>query len=128
MTRRKTEADFWRHVEKRGNGCWAWKGGKASGGQAWQPGGFFNGERLHARRIAWALVHGEVPERMLQPACGDRLCINPEHARAGLLVDDVPDILEQMAQGLKHDAIAQQYGVHRCTLVKFLSRHRAMAP
>lgn len=121
MTRRKSEADFWSKVVKQDDGCWAWIGGMCGDG----PGYHYNGERLHARRIAWALVKegGEISERWTSGRCGNRMCVNPDHTRQGLLPDDLPDILSAMRRGLKHDAIADQYGVHRCTLVRYLGRH-----
>lgn len=73
--RETPEEVLWGKVRRLRNGCWVWTGGRFGQG----PGGMYRRERLHARRIAWALVYGEVPERRVKSVCGLRECINPEH-------------------------------------------------
>ncbi len=120
--RRLTEDDFWRSVDKRPSGCWVWVGavmGTSKNGRA--PSAHLDGERLHARRAAWILRHGSLPEgRLLRSNCGDRWCVNPDHAYLSLTVEDYPVLLAAVRGGETHAAIAARYGVSRETVTRKL--------
>lgn len=86
MTRRNTEADVWKKVDKNGpGGCWLWTGSCTWDGYGvayYRP---FSGEHSHsgatrASRTIWRFVNGEIPEGMeLDHLCRVRHCVNPAH-------------------------------------------------
>jgi hypothetical protein len=123
-----TEDDLMTQVEQVG-GCWKWTGAvmgcRAKGGR--QPSAQYQGERVHARRAAWAYRHGELPTRRLVTSCGDRWCVSPDHAK---YAPDVTD--EQVAAALADrknwetlEAVARRLGVRRETLSRRASRLRS---
>lgn len=120
---RLTEHHFWQSVDKRPSGCWIWIGavmGTANNGRA--PSAHLDGERLHARRAAWILRHGHLPEgRMLRARCRNRWCVNPDHAYLSITAEDFPDLLEAAGRGETHAAIAARYGVRRETVTRKLA-------
>lgn len=61
--------------------CIHWTPDKDIGRNKRLPRVFVEGSAKPVRNILWLLTgHGELPwNTMLQPTCGDRCCINPEH-------------------------------------------------
>lgn len=72
------EERFWRKVA-RGVGCWLWLGQMTgSGGKT--PEFAWRRRFLRARRVAWELEYGPVPEGyVVVPTCRNRRCVRPDH-------------------------------------------------
>lgn len=75
------------------DGCWWWPGGTTKqhlgyGSIRWE-----NGPVL-VHRLAWMLVHGDVPEglRVLH-RCDNSLCANPDHLFLGTQAENVTDMM-----------------------------------
>jgi len=70
---------FWAKVDRNGEGCWEWRGGKNSTGYGflhWQ------GKSVAAHRLAYELTNGQIPEGMdIDHECRKRPCCNPDHLR-----------------------------------------------
>jgi hypothetical protein len=64
---------FWDNVEK-GEGCWAWRGGKRRDGY-----GFYN--NMLVRNVVYFLVKQieRTKDMRLSNTCGNKQCINPDH-------------------------------------------------
>lgn len=80
MTRRNTEEDFWRKVDRDGAGCWPWLGRTTAregyGQFDWR------GTGVYAHRLAWEFTSGPIPAGMeLDHLCHNRSCVNPDHLR-----------------------------------------------
>lgn len=60
--------------------CWPWTGGQGNSGS---PTISINKRSRSARRVAWELVNGPVPEGVfgVGDTCGGRQCMNPRHLR-----------------------------------------------
>lgn len=70
---------FHDRIEKLENGCWRWTGHYS--GRNKTPDFFVKGRRRSARRIAWYMYKGEKPPpRVLLTSCGNKWCVNPNHA------------------------------------------------
>lgn len=76
---------FWARVQKE-DGCWIWTAGTCAGyGQFWM-----NGQNYRAHRLSYALRFGESPSHLvLDHICRNRGCVNPDHLRPVLLIDNV---------------------------------------
>ena len=136
-------ARFWKHVEKRDDGCWVWTGPVRddNGTAVWH----FNhaGERYRIpSHRASLMIHG-VPldaddVAFHKETCRNVLCVNPEHlkigdhednvrarglagntakgvenGRAKLTEDDVAEIKLQLRRGVSNKTLAEHYGVDR---------------
>lgn len=69
---------FWSYVDRRGEDeCWPWTGSRSGKGYGrWHVGG----GSVAAHRIAWASVHGSVPDGLvLDHLCRNTSCCNPRH-------------------------------------------------
>lgn len=85
---------FWIKVDRSDpNGCWNWQGYLYKNGYGCA-GGMNIGkirDRL-AHRIAWRLVHGDIPEGMhILHACDNPPCVNPAHLSLGTRSDNMLD-------------------------------------
>jgi len=69
---------FWAKVRK-ADGCWEWTAYRGTGGY----GEFaLSGRKVAAHRIAYVATYGEIPAGMIiDHACRNRACVNPEHLR-----------------------------------------------
>lgn len=82
---------FWSKVEVVPGSCWTWTAARnKANGYGWFS---FRGAPTVAHRVAWTLVHGEIPEGMEighrchdedlscagGPSCPHRACVNPGH-------------------------------------------------
>src|SRR5690606_16894914 len=66
-------------------GCLVWTGGTSGGNDGKGRWGqvYVQGRAYYVHRLAYTLVHGEVPEgRVVKQMCGNRLCFEPEHLAA----------------------------------------------
>lgn len=69
--------------------CWIWTAAVGEKGHPVMSIGAL-GSRS-ARRMVWALEHGEVPKRrMVTTTCGQKRCLNPAHLALRAVEDDVP--------------------------------------
>lgn len=93
-------ARFWRNVARGANEvCWPWTG-FARRGYGW----FY--DRLgtkkvyrRAHRVAWELVHGDVPAGgVVCHRCDNPLCCNPMHLFVGSHADNVADKMSKGRQ------------------------------
>ena len=88
---RSIEKRFWRSVNKKGpNECWLWKDGKCHG-----YGSFSIGYKsFGAHRIAWLLIHGDIPENQLVlHKCNIPACVNAvSHLYLGTQKDNAADM------------------------------------
>ena len=119
------ESDFMRSVTVTPCGCWCWTGAvMGTGDNGRQPSAHYLGERLHARRVAWAYRHGEVPDRRLVATCGDRWCVAPDHSE---FANDLTDqqIIEAVTTRQPWEnwsAVARRLGIRRETLSRRISK------
>lgn len=74
--RKPAEERLWAKVDKSGE-CWLWTGAQGSGGAGHMKA---NGGFVKVHRLAWELVHGDVPVgKVIRHSCGVRACVRPEH-------------------------------------------------
>ena len=68
---------FWSKVEITGlHSCWNWTAGKSSN----RYGVFYLNSLQRAHRVAYTLIHGEIPEGYdVHHKCENRGCVNPMH-------------------------------------------------
>jgi len=73
------EARFWAKVDKSGD-CWVWTACKCKGYGQFS----IDGRRWKAHRLAYLLVHDNLPGPSLQldHLCRNRACVNPDHLEA----------------------------------------------
>lgn len=86
--------------------CWTWQGKIHRDGH----GQFkLNGRLEYAHRIAWAILNGETPDRLLCHRCpgiDNPACINPEHLYAG---DHRSNAFDYWRQRRASDAMREHY-------------------
>jgi hypothetical protein len=79
----KLEFNFWKRVDKTlSPPCWTWKGQIDNGTPMYNRGAGSSGKggRITARKLAYQLSRGDVPQGLFVVAtCGNRLCVNPLH-------------------------------------------------
>ena len=84
---------FWSHVDKSGE-CWLWTARRNDKGYG--SFGTRDKQTALAHRVAWALVRGPIPPRMLvlhSRACVSRACVRPDHLRLGTQLENVADTM-----------------------------------
>lgn len=83
---------FWSKVDfSNPDGCWLWTGARRhTYGQV-----FVNNERHYAHRIAYALVHGGMPDDWVLHRCDTPLCVRPDHLYEGTQTDNMADVSER---------------------------------
>lgn len=83
--------DFWSRVDK-SDGCWRFRA--AAEGDYGRLG--IEGRTRLAHCVAWALVHGPIPEGMsVLHHCDNRPCVRPDHLYVGTQGDNVRDAVER---------------------------------
>ena len=126
--------------------CWRWQGsfygvgyGKVSFGQ----------KQMYAHRLAWELAHGsEIPNGVqIRHTCDNRWCVNPGHLVDGSFYDNMQDAIERDrfrhtsghwnarlsveqvrqirelgAAGIRHETIAENFGVCRSAVTNIINR------
>lgn len=127
------------------NSCWEWQGVvmKIGYGQV-----SIHGKPKYSHRLAWELVHGDIPKGMyVRHSCDNRKCVNPKHLSLGTFYDNMQDaidrrrfkhseehwnsklnraavrkIREQAKSGEFHKDIAADYGVSRTVITNIVNR------
>lgn len=75
-------------------GCWEWQ--KSLSKEGGYGGVRHNKTRWKAHRLAYFLVHGEIPKRrVLCHTCDNPPCINPEHLFPGTQKDNTKDAIQK---------------------------------
>ena len=71
-------SDFWKNVAVGGmDACWPWLRAVTSAGYGSV---FIDGRRQSAHRVAYALVHGPIPDSLvIDHKCRNKVCVNPRH-------------------------------------------------
>ena len=71
------EEAFWRHVEKREDGCWFWTGIRREHGVCQLS---FGKKMYTGLRLSWELAGNQpAPRKGLRRLCNEPYCVNPEH-------------------------------------------------
>ena len=81
-------ARFWKKVQKEENGCWVWIGAKFTQGY----GAFhLQGKLRRAHRVSYVWANGEIGIGYagLDHICNNRACVNPDHLRPALTIENV---------------------------------------
>ncbi len=116
------------------SGCWIWTGKLTFHGYGYAGHHKRNRQPLTAHRKSWQIHRGPIPEgKHVLHKCDVRCCVNPDHLYVGTQADnnmdrqvrhpnakiqpsDLPDIRTMLAKGMRHQKIADKYGVTRETI------------
>ena len=83
---------FWEHYNNI-DGCWVWCGGINKQGQGVVR---HQGKNWVTSRLAWTLIHGEIPKGMyICHTCDNPSCINPDHLWLGTPKDNTQDMIRK---------------------------------
>lgn len=129
---------FWQRVLKRESGCWEWTGAIGLFGYGNLT---FKQVSRNAHKVAYELVHGDVPAGMfVLHRCDNPPCCNPEHlyvgtqndnmqdrarrGRAGikLTTEQAKDIFVRCRNGSDYTTVAKEFGVTRRTIALIARR------
>lgn len=97
---------FWARVDRSGDGCWEWKGARASKGL---PYGIAHlGRPRPAHVVAWVLTHGEPPPGMFVcHSCDNPPCCRPSDLFLGTAADNSADMASK-GRASRHPKVAQR--------------------
>ncbi len=85
---------FLSHVEKKENGCWAWKAGTR--GDTGYGSFCMDCKTMGAHQASWILFRGPITAGLLVlHTCDVRLCVNPDHLYLGTRLDNAQDAKER---------------------------------
>jgi hypothetical protein len=99
---------FWSWVEKIPDaGCWIWSGKMNPNGYGAMK---ISGKQYGSHRLAWMLVHGDIPAGMLVcHRCDVRLCCNPSHLFLGTGMDNMRDAVKKGRNYIPQKMRRQKY-------------------
>lgn len=114
-------------------GCWEWQTGTSTRGYGVAR---VNGRSCLAHRAVYQALVGPIPEGMvLDHTCLNTICVNPAHLQvvtqaentrrgklAKLSVDDVRNIRELYAQGVRQRDLVKLYGVTSGAVCNIVNR------
>ena len=120
------------------NGCMEWQSYCQPNGYGRF--GYSKRRAAFAHRIAYSLVHGEIPKgKVVMHTCDNPRCVNIEHLRLGTQIENIADtkakgrtkrskllphvhaIQEMRIVGISQELIAKKYGVSRPLVSMLLS-------
>jgi HNH endonuclease/Homeodomain-like domain-containing protein len=141
---------FWEKTKLVG-GCWEWQGcldypngyGRS----------YFRGRSRRTHRIAFILAKGEIPDGLFVcHTCDNKKCCNPDHLFVGTYLDNIADKVAKNRQyrpygelqvnakltdfqakeiirlweagGVRHQDLADKFGIHRSTVCRIINRKR----
>lgn len=99
LSRTVIESRFWKRVDKAGpDECWPWTAARMPKGYGCM--GVGKGVMEYAHRLAFWLVHGEIPDgKFILHHCDNPPCVNPAHLYAGTHQDNMNDMKSRGRQG-----------------------------
>ena len=84
---------LWARVDRSGDGCWEWQGGKGTRGYGTLR---MNGVTYSTHRLAWELSHGAIPSGLhVLHECDNPACCRPDHLFLGTARDNIHDCLRK---------------------------------